>query len=333
MFYRTVFWAAIVLTVTTIIGFFGEFYWLFDLASHFRLQFASLGLLLAIICIFGLKIKLAFCCLLLIVINTIPLWRTIEIREKAHLIHNEHESVIVSFNLDRKNKNYDSVITYLSSIKADIIFLTEVTKEWRPRLRKLKKLFPYYFEVPEWTPSDKQEPKLWLRKGDPAMSVALFSRLPCTFVEGLSLGVAERSLAIRSHFFKNGYLLNLIGVQLLMPLPAYEARLQETELNGLATFANELNGPLLVIGDFNLTPYSSRFKKLLEKTDLNRASNGINPTYPAQVGLFGLPLDHTLFKGAIRLDVNAGPFLGSDHRPIISTLIYLPARNQYTGLM
>ena len=325
------FWTINLLTVSTIIGFLGEFFWLFDLASHFRLQFASLGLLLLLSTFIKLKTSLVLYSLLVIILNALPLWSTIENRNNVHVINKAPHSVIVSFNLDRKNKNYDSVITYLSEINADIIFLTEITQEWRPRLRKLQESFPYHFEVPEWVPSKGQISNLWLRKGDPAMSVALFSKLPWTFIEGISLGVNERALAIRSQFHRNGNWFNLIAVQLLMPLPAFEAELQEIELNGLTRFSNELTGPLLVIGDFNLTPYSARFKKLIEDTGLQRSFGGINSTFPALFGFFGLPLDHTLFKGDIKLNVNTGPYLGSDHRPIISTLIHSPAANQNTG--
>lgn len=321
--HQLVFGTFISLTVATFVGFLGEFGWFFDLASHFRLQFSSLGLLLATLYIFRLKTKLAFYCLILMFINIFPLWSTTEKGNAGHLNPTASQSVIVSFNLDRQNINYDSVITYLSGSNADIVFLTEVTAAWRPQLRKLQEAFPYHFEVPEWVPSEEQDSKFWWRKGDPAMSVALFSKIPWTFVKDHSLGVTGRSLAIRSHFSTNGYALSLIAVQLLMPLPSYEAGLQETELKGLARLVKELNGPLLVIGDFNLTPYSARFRKLLNKAGLHRAPGGINPTYPAKLGLFALPLDHTLFKGGMNLNVIAGPNLGSDHRPIITTLTYL----------
>ena len=65
------FWTINLLTVSTIIGFLGEFFWLFDLASHFRLQFASLGLLLAIIYIYKLKTSLVLYSLLVIILNDI----------------------------------------------------------------------------------------------------------------------------------------------------------------------------------------------------------------------------------------------------------------------
>ena len=194
--HQFVFGTIIALTIATFVGFLGEFGWFFDLASHFRLQFSSLGLLLATLYIFRLKTKLAFYCLILMFINIFPLWSTTEKGNAGHLNPTASQSVIVSFNLDRQNINYDSVITYLSGSNADILFLTEVTAAWRPRLRKLQEVFPYHFEVPEWIPSEEQDSKLWWRKGDPAMSIALFSKIPIAHIHGgeTTLGVFDESI-------------------------------------------------------------------------------------------------------------------------------------------
>ena len=96
---------------------------------------------------------------------------------------------------------------------------------------------------------------------------------------------------------------------------------------------------LLIVGDFNATPYSPRFRALLGKSGLSLAG----PRWPwpwswpaggalavfsrALAGVVpGIPIDHVAVSGRFALSRHRyGPALGTDHHPIVVNLVLGPA--------
>ena len=73
----------------------------------------------------------------------------------------------------------------------------------------------------------------------------------------------------------------------------------------------------IMLGDFNLTPWSSVFRNLPGR----RAGDprGV-ATWPVAFGPFGIPIDHIVFSDDLELvDVELLADIGSDHRPILAT--------------
>ncbi len=82
--------------------------------------------------------------------------------------------------------------------------------------------------------------------------------------------------------------------------------------------------PVVVAGDFNLTPWCSRLRDFLDVTNLRdlRRGRGFLNTWPETplLPLLGIPIDHVLVRGRISaVDVATGPWIGSDHRPYVAT--------------
>ena len=78
--------------------------------------------------------------------------------------------------------------------------------------------------------------------------------------------------------------------------------------------------PVILVGDFNSTPWSHVMTRLRRKAGLNILS-GIRPSWPATLGISLMPIDHILVSpDIINLGVGRGPYLGSDHLPIIARL-------------
>jgi endonuclease/exonuclease/phosphatase (EEP) superfamily protein YafD len=82
----------------------------------------------------------------------------------------------------------------------------------------------------------------------------------------------------------------------------------------------------VVVGDFNATPWTSAFRRLLGTGELRNSQRGygVSPTW--DVGRFwAVPIDHLVHgDGMVVTDRAVGPDLGSDHRPILVDLA--PAR-------
>ena len=81
---------------------------------------------------------------------------------------------------------------------------------------------------------------------------------------------------------------------------------------------NRFDGPVVLAGDFNMTPLSARFGVLLRNTELRRAEGGMNSSWPSLLTPIGLSLDHILVGNGIESAVmQTGRRLGSDHLPIV----------------
>ncbi|MEO1552718.1 MAG: endonuclease/exonuclease/phosphatase family protein [Pseudomonadota bacterium] len=89
--------------------------------------------------------------------------------------------------------------------------------------------------------------------------------------------------------------------------------------NGLIRLAGETastSESFIMLGDFNLTPWSSVFRNLPGR----RAGDprGV-ATWPVALGPFGIPIDHIVFSDDLELvDVELLADIGSDHRPILA---------------
>jgi len=98
-------------------------------------------------------------------------------------------------------------------------------------------------------------------------------------------------------------------------------KIQRGHVNGLSRFVGQIKGPVIVAGDFNLTPWSYLFKKFKRQSNLNPVT-GKHPTWPAnRVNLAQFPIDHIFVSSGIKArSVSAGPRVGSDHLPVYGIL-------------
>jgi endonuclease/exonuclease/phosphatase (EEP) superfamily protein YafD len=95
------------------------------------------------------------------------------------------------------------------------------------------------------------------------------------------------------------------------------------ELNALVAFSKAQQGPLIVAGDFNLTPWSEYFRDALSAAGLQDAALGfgIARSWPAQFAPVGMRIDHCLLSPHWRsVSADVGPALGSDHLPLVADL-------------
>ncbi len=82
--------------------------------------------------------------------------------------------------------------------------------------------------------------------------------------------------------------------------------------------------PLIVAGDFNMTPWTVKLQRITSATGLKRY-NTFHPTWPLRVrGVRLLPFaatDNVLASPEFTaISVRAGPDLGSDHRPVVADI-------------
>ncbi len=210
---------------------------------------------------------------------------------------------LVSYNALRRNPRKRRALDWIARSGADLAVVVEVTPDWREALLdRLGPLYPYRAFGPD----------------NNGAGVAVLSRHPLRRLAALDIDdqglVAVRVLHPDLPF-------TLFAVHPAHAIRRRSLRPQRAFLGRLAALVRRVGGPVAVAGDLNTTPWSREFRRLLAQSGLDgpllRAG-----TFPARLGRFGLPIDHVLTGGGLRLAaVEPGPDLGSDHRPVAARLV------------
>lgn len=198
---------------------------------------------------------------------------------------------LLGYNLRVDNPAADADARWLATVDAKVIFVTEASHEWETRLQGL--------------------PPGCARYDDSPFGLALFSRVPLKSCRVLGLGGAAQGYPYIRAELADGRL--IYGVHPPPPLGANLALARDESLRQLAARIRAEKAPVLVLGDFNSSPFSPRLRHFTEAAGLRRSSPNGRPTWLP--GL--LSLDHALISARAPVSgVGAYAWRGSDHRPI-----------------
>ena len=305
-------------TILTIFGFLGQLWWIFDLASHFRLQYF---IVLVILVVFFIKAKqwestgvgLFFGMVNFILIS--PYIGTINsVTEEG-----QSQIRILSMNLNHNNSSYKKVKLLISKTQPSILVLQELTNSWENGIGETLAQFPYSAKISKNAMYDIDFMLPNFLKPKEKLLIGLYSHLPF-----------ERIMIDRSNDFPISYIrgsfkfkekvFTLFGVHLTSPVGKNRTNLRNKQLVSLAEEIQKNNQPTVVVGDFNITPWSPYFKEFIQKTRLHDARKGIGvyPTWLAKFAPLAIPIDHGLTSSGIKVgSFSLGTNFDSDHLPII----------------
>jgi endonuclease/exonuclease/phosphatase (EEP) superfamily protein YafD len=304
--------AARIVTLLTIclwfafaIGFLGRRFWIADLFAHFRIQYAALLSLCAIALAWmrhPAAAALAVCGAMLATVSIVHYigWHP------QHAQAATHDFRLVTFNRQFGNEAFSLIGNYLQDIEADVIAIQEVDSS--RVLRQLVAALPGH-------------PHVYAELG-PLQDTVIFSRWP--IVSGETIELLPRGARVsRTAIAWRGRTVTIVGVHLHWPMGADNTALRDSELRELARLARTIEGPLLIGGDLNVTPWSPTFGAMLRTSGLQDCARGksVAATWPAGWSPVGIRIDHCLASDHWRaLDVRRGAALGSDHYAVISDL-------------
>lgn len=312
-------WVALFGLVATAVGAaFARRHWTLDLLTHFRLHYALVGVALA--ALFLSQHEIAGAILSVAIASWQGLiWRGTEPASVRSIADGKPSIRVLAANLQWSNGRRVRAIEILRGATADILVLSEPRQDWLSHIERLEAEYPYR--------SNARWPD--------AIGPAILSRLPILqtrtyhpLVESIAnqkLGLSSNQTRLAARFsFEEAVVavsgrvrITLLGIHAPSPGDGPRSAMRNAYFERVASHCAQIKGPLLLVGDFNVTPWSPFYRDFIQTTGLVNATRGDLATWPAWLGPLGIPIDHALLRGAISLvRIAPGPLLGSDHRPI-----------------
>lgn len=217
---------------------------------------------------------------------------------------------VLSWNLWAGNRRIDALSPMIHDLDPDVMLLIEVTPEMLDELAALEPDYPYQLVYPDWRGS----------------GMALLSRVRGIRMRREGFGYPGQSAIVAEIDREPGQApLSLVGMHALSPIPPHRAMFRDHQIEQLIEWGNTREGPICIVGDLNLTPWTAAFANLRQAGFVDsRVGVGNCPTWPASLGWLGIPIDHALARGDCtitnrRVLSQSG---GSDHYPIAFDLRY-----------
>lgn len=280
-----------------LLGMLGRYSWVLDLFSHFRLHYvAVLGL--SAVALLALRqwqsAGLAFVAALLVGLPAIDYLPSQPVSVRGPTLK------AISLNLWFRNSDLSAAVSYLESSGADVIALQEISEQRALSIAPMLKSYPHvYAQSAALTDS------------------VLFSKWPLLSATTQKLS-ADGVSAIRAVVDWQGTPVTVIAAHLHWPAGGRSSSRRNAELEGLARLTQPLDAPLVMLGDFNITPWSPNFNALSDAFGLHDCSigQGFNVTWPSPLLFAGIRIDHCFATSHWEtVNVWVGPSVGSDHRP------------------
>jgi endonuclease/exonuclease/phosphatase (EEP) superfamily protein YafD len=278
----------------------------FELFSHFKVQYLIVSMICFIVFYFYKNYKSCLAMALAAIINAafIVPWY---IPPNDHFKNQASINLkILHSNVHTSNVNYRGFVDYALSESPDLIIAQEVNRDWLKNLESLKSTYPYFIE----------------KSKEDNFGIAIFSRHP--FDESKILSFGESALpGIKVSFKLSGQQITLLSVHPPPPISTEYFLSRNLLLNEIAQIANTIKTPLIMVGDLNVSLWSSNYTSLEYDSQLINARKGfgILPTWPTILPLLWIPIDHCLISHDFFVEnIKTGKDIGSDHFPLVITL-------------
>ncbi len=211
---------------------------------------------------------------------------------------------VMTFNVHWSGRSVPDLVSLVGVEEPDIILLQEVGRRTADALNaSLRERYPHRRFCNDWAGCDS----------------ALLSRWPITESRHILRGDGTPP-AIDAAVDVHGKRVRIVGVHLMNP---EGPRRQQREMAWMARhLASSRGAPVIVAGDFNLTPWSFTLARFAGAAGLVRHT-GLSGSWPGTSRWLPplFPIDHVLTSQHFApVRVTTGPRLGSDHLPVIATL-------------
>ena len=270
----------------------------------------------------SLRFHLAAACLALPIVLFIlgARWRgvlvlaliLVSIGQGAYLIHQQQETrsllaeavdpngfTVMSFNVLATSERGQDIADYMIEQTPDIAVIME-TPGIERSLERLATTFPYRIGCTDTLTCD----------------LSLFSRTPLVNGQMHLLGPMQRERLITARTTINGRSVTIVALHLSKP---YFDGMSIDELWEISHVLRQIDGPMLLTGDFNSAPWSRSVRQFVNRNQLMPPPR-YPSTWPVRLGEWGIPIDNMFTRGGLRIDeIGAMPSnFGSNHRGLLA---------------
>jgi len=294
-----------VLCLATLLGYGGRWSWPCELLVNLRTHLAMALVLALFIAAVLRHWRIAGLAVVGIALNAWPMFVMFETPvpppEGGRAVR------VVAFNVNVGNRDLPGIANYLDSLAPDVVVLEEVTTASVERLLPLLSRFQHHFVAVD----------------EGVRGVLILSRWPLAsprfeMSDGVMYG-ARVDVDLGDRQFR------LYGVHLSWPVVMRAERQRNAQLVALKAELAACPGACVAVGDFNITPWSSHFRDVLEQPGVRdcAAGRGWLPTWNSGVpSMLRIRIDQCLMRGTVGVaNVQVGQSVGSDHFATINDLI------------
>jgi endonuclease/exonuclease/phosphatase (EEP) superfamily protein YafD len=294
--------AGAVLSTATILGFGGEFWWLFDLFSHFRVQYLF-GLVAVALLLFVLRQRKAAVTYAIFATSNLAVVLPLYFGDPVEPGDDPVVLRAMLLNVNTHSGDPIRVARIVSETNPQVLVLEEISARWLVDLEGALRAYPHSRVSPR----------------EDNFGIGLFSQFPLSHARVVEIGEAQFP-SILADLTMEETSLAVIATHPPPPVGARYSRWRNSQLNLMPDHVPTDGLPILLLGDLNVSPWSPHFRRLLKRTGLRDSSKGlgVQPSWPAANPLLWIPIDHCLHSREVKILKRAiGPDVGSDHYPLI----------------
>jgi endonuclease/exonuclease/phosphatase (EEP) superfamily protein YafD len=278
--------------------------WPCALFEHFRVQYVECGLIV-IGAAAALRLRGYFdIALIASLLNALPVASDLIGSARSARLNGTRVRALV-LNVHTESKSYEQVRRLIADEKPDVIGLVEVDQQWLDAIAPALTGYTGRIEAPR---ADNFGVAIYARGEVDGAAAELAASVP-TVVAAVRIANTQ---------------LNVIVTHPLPPMSGAALKQQDEQFEAVAARVRSSNGPVIVMGDLNATPWSRLFLRFQRGSGLcdTRSGFGLQATFPASSRFLRIPIDHVLVSCSVGVsDRRVGPDVGSDHLPVVVDLV------------
>lgn len=283
-----------------------RWWWVLDLTTHFRLQYLLAAVVLLAV---ALPRRLWRASTALMAAGAISLTPVLPYVPSSSASANAAAPgatalTVASVNVSYRQFSARRLLDSLAATAPDVVLIVEFTPHAAEVLAALDERYAYSYKLPAEGP----------------YGIAVWSRyeleMPTTFLLG-------RVPAIEARVRTPGGAFTFLGVHLSAPTSPRRAAQRNDELALLAARRLGVAGPVVVAGDFNVTPYSPFYGDWLTASGLTDTRRGrtLSVSWPTMLPIVGIPIDHVAVNDDFDIVRHRRlPNFDSDHYGVLADL-------------
>ncbi|PCJ19533.1 MAG: hypothetical protein COB02_07245 [Candidatus Cloacimonadota bacterium] len=290
-----------ILSILLFLSFFGNYFHVFELLTHFTFQYVFLFLMSFVffaLCKDKKWISISCIGLFICLIDVIPWYLP------SNNLVKTHKMDVFIANVNTANYNYQKVIEQIKNKDAQIVGLVEVSIIWLDKIKEIESIYPYHYKYP---------------RGD-NFGLALYSKHPILDPSIVFFGKSMAPSIVATIKHKKD--LKFILTHTLPPISKNYAKRRNDHLKDMAKYSKD-KLKLIIGGDFNLTMYSKDYKNFISTSGLKNSRKGFGILPSWGPFLLSIPIDHLLTSKDFNTNkIEILEDNGSDHYPVYAKLSY-----------